>query len=421
MRARTTACLSLIAATLLASAPLSHADGVKPGDLVAVCGDSITEQHMYSVFIEDYLLMCKPVDGVKTEQFGWGGETSWGFHEKINPFCLQYKPTVATTCYGMNDGGYRPIDDNTAKHYRESQLAILESFKKAGVHFVVLGSPGAVDTKTFRGDPKKAEMYNATLGSLRDIDKQIATEQGVAFADVHQAMIDAMAKAKAKYGDGYVFAGPDGVHPGQNGHLVMAYAFLKAMGFDGNIGTITVDLSANTATATDGHKVLGVDAGTVSVESTKYPFCFTGDPKSSDATSGVIEFCPFNQDLNRFMLVVKNPGAARVKVTFGPNSREYSADELAKGINLAADFLDNPFSKPFAEIHQKLRTKEGAETAADKNLVMSLGYDETNFPECAPAYEKMNTAVQDLMQSQADTALTLVKPVKYTIKIEAVK
>lgn len=38
MRPRTTACPSLIVATLFAAAPLSHAGGVKPGDLVAVSG-----------------------------------------------------------------------------------------------------------------------------------------------------------------------------------------------------------------------------------------------------------------------------------------------------------------------------------------------------------------------------------------------
>ncbi len=42
-------------------------------------------------------------------------------------------------------------------------------------------------------------------------------------------MIDAMAKAKLKYGKEYNVAGGDGVHPNRNGHLVMAYAFLKAL------------------------------------------------------------------------------------------------------------------------------------------------------------------------------------------------
>src|SRR5438067_3348698 len=33
---------------------------LKPDDRLAITGDSITEQKMYSVFIEDYLLACKP-------------------------------------------------------------------------------------------------------------------------------------------------------------------------------------------------------------------------------------------------------------------------------------------------------------------------------------------------------------------------
>ena len=52
-------------------------------------------------------------------------------------------------------------------------------------------------------------------------------------------MEDVMTKAKAKYGKQYALAGEaDGVHPDENGHLVMAYAFLKALGCDGDIGTI---------------------------------------------------------------------------------------------------------------------------------------------------------------------------------------
>ncbi len=43
---------------------------------------------------------------------------------------------------------------------------------------------------------------------------------------------------------------------GPNGHLVMAYAYLKGLGCDGNIGTITVDLDAKKAEATDGHKIV---------------------------------------------------------------------------------------------------------------------------------------------------------------------
>src|SRR5262249_3288161 len=159
---------------------------------------------------------------------------------------------------------------------------------------------------------------------------------GVAFADVHATMLDVMTKAKAKYGEDYPLAGKDGVHPSPNGHLVMAYAFLKALGCDGNIGTITVDLAANKADATDGHKILSTKDGLVEIESSRYPFCVAGDPKDPEATAGIVEFFPFHQDLNRLMLVVTNPGAEKIKVTWGGATREYSAADAAKGINLAA-------------------------------------------------------------------------------------
>src|SRR6185437_5103674 len=114
------------------------------------------------------------------------------------------------------------------------------------------GSPGCVDANTFHKDPKAAEMYNTTLGQLRDIDRELASELGVPFADVHQAMMDAMTKAKAKYGEGYDLAGTDGVHPNNNGHLIMAYAFLKALGCDGDLGTISVDLASGKAEGSEG-------------------------------------------------------------------------------------------------------------------------------------------------------------------------
>ena len=155
-------------------------------------------------------------------------------------------------------------------------------------------------------------MYNKTLAAERDIARKVAEEQGVGFADVFDPMVEVMEKAKAKYGHAYHLAGGDGVHPDANGHLVMAYAFLKGLGCKGDVGTITVDLAANKAEATDGHQVKGVKDGEVEIESSRYPFCFYGDDlKTTGSTKGVIEFLPFNQDLNRLTLVVHNAPAGQ--------------------------------------------------------------------------------------------------------------
>ena len=247
---------------------------LKPADYVAITGDSITEQKQYSVFMEEYFLMCQPVAKLQATQFGWGGDTSWGFAARMANDMLRFQPTVATTCFGMNDGGYAPMTPDKAKHYRDGQTAIVQGFKKAGIRVIVVGSPGCVDADAFRTDPIAASMYNTTLTEERDIAREVAQSEGVLFADVITPMIATMAKAKVKYGKSYHLAGGDGVHPDQNGQLVMAYAFLKALGCDGDLGKITVDMQAGKADAVGGHKVLSYQGGTVRAGKHALPVLF---------------------------------------------------------------------------------------------------------------------------------------------------
>ncbi|MEI9960459.1 MAG: SGNH/GDSL hydrolase family protein [Limisphaerales bacterium] len=231
------------------------AEQLQSGDSVAICGDSITEQKQYSVFIEDYLLMCQPASELKTHQFGWGGERADGFLNRMSAEVLPFHPTVATTCYGMNDGAYSAIDPSRQDAYRKNTEAIIKTFRDGGVRFIVIGSPGLVDTDTFDrmlGRNFSATNYNKTLVDLGRIAREVAAEQGVTYADVSTSMAAVMKAAKAKYGVDYHVAGPDGIHPAANGHLVMAYAFLKALGCSGDLSTITWDVKTDAATATTG-------------------------------------------------------------------------------------------------------------------------------------------------------------------------
>ena len=403
---------------LVVAAGLAQADGLQTGDRVAVCGDSITEQKLYSVMIESYLLMCQPAAKLTALQFGWGGETAQGFYSRMANDCLPFKPSVATTCYGMNDGRYSPPNEGTLKWYEDNQRNIVKSFKKAGVRLIVVGSPGVVDSDTFRGNPELATMYNKTLAAERDLSKKVAAEEQVVFANVFDAMMDTMVQAKAKYGKGYAFAGNDGVHPGPNGHLVMAYAFLKALGCDGNLGSVKVDLGAGKAEAEGGHKVLSSQGGTVELESTRYPFCFSGDPASSNATSGVIQFCPFNQDLNRLTLVVTGTNAAKLKVTWGGQSKEFAAADLAKGINLAAEFLNNPFSQPFAAVMGRIHAKQSVETPGVKEGLHNLLALGRLLPDEKESVERIRTKLVEKLADGADKMPAAVVPVKHTLKIE---
>src|SRR5437899_1552523 len=148
--------IGLLVIGLLAPARGEESRGpiLKKGQRVAVVGDSITEQKLYSRYIELYLTACLPELQLHVVQLGWGGETAPGFAGRMNNDLLPWKPDVVTTCYGMNDGGYGPFKEETGKRYQTAMADIVARLKKTGA-VVVVGSPGAVDTKYFRngGDP----------------------------------------------------------------------------------------------------------------------------------------------------------------------------------------------------------------------------------------------------------------------------
>ncbi len=116
---------------------------LQKADCLAICGDSITEQRMYSRIIETYLTAARPDLQITVRQYGWSGETAPGFLARMTNDCLRFRPTIATTCYGMNDHTYRPYEPEIGKRYREAQTAIVEAFRKTAGARVILGSPGA--------------------------------------------------------------------------------------------------------------------------------------------------------------------------------------------------------------------------------------------------------------------------------------
>src|SRR5215212_6911277 len=144
---------------------------LKKGDRLAICGDSITEQKMYSRIMETYLTVCVPQLEVTARQYGWGGETAQGFWRRMSNDCLRFKPTIATTCYGMNDHGYRPYDEKIGTAYRSNQLGVVNLFLSNGVR-VVLGSPGCVG-RNKNWNEASVMAKNINLCTLRNIDIEI--------------------------------------------------------------------------------------------------------------------------------------------------------------------------------------------------------------------------------------------------------
>lgn len=197
--------LTIAASSVLVAATLRAESAVVPAARIAIVGDSITEQKLYSKFLECYLLACSGVSNVRVMQFGWGGETAGGFANRVENDLAAFHPTVVTLCYGMNDGGYQPWKTEIGAGYEKNMRGVLSKLDRMGVKEIVIGSPVQLTPTSFgrgRRWGSSSRMWPTTTISpiWRDIDKQLAVENRQRFADVHGAMVAGMQKANESWG-----------------------------------------------------------------------------------------------------------------------------------------------------------------------------------------------------------------------------
>jgi lysophospholipase L1-like esterase len=375
--------------------------------------------------------MCVPQLDVTVRQYGWSGEQAFQFLARMTNDCLRFHPTIATTCYGMNDFAYQPYRDSLGLRYQTNTYAIVQSFKAHGTR-VIVGSPGCICKIPFWAAARARTNVNETVQNMdlslcafRNIDIGIARDEQVGFADVFWPLLTAFTQVQSEYGTNYNLCGPDGVHPHWAGHTIMAYAFLKAMGLNGDIGKFAVDLASNKIKVSKGHEVVSAKDGVFQIKSSRYPFCACvpsgagdvsypiceqDDSTSDNSIRSGMSLVPFNQDLNRLLLVVVNTTALNYKVTWGSQSKSFSAAQLAAGINLAAEFPENPFGVAFAKVDGAVAAKQAFETTEIKQLFRSDAA-QTNM-------EAVAVAAESTRQPMADAIKEAFVPVIHTITIE---
>jgi hypothetical protein len=290
---------------------------------------------------------------------------------------------------------------------------IVRHLKATGAR-VVLGSPGCVGKVPAwaMSHAYALDELNINLCALRDGDVALAQEQQVAFADVFWTLFQAGYAGQTYYGRNYALAGKDGVHPGWAGHLVMAYAFLRAMGLDGDLGTLEVDLGRQSARASAGHTVESFTNNQLTVVSRKYPFCAEGETNSDNSIRSGATLVPFFQDLSRLELVVRNASAPQYRVIWGNTTNTYSARQLTAGVNLAADFADNPFGESFGRVDRAIAAKQAYETKQIKQVFHSR-----------EALADMDQAVETTEAERAPLAKAIADamvPVRHVIEIQPI-
>src|SRR5438552_15436147 len=97
---------------------------LRDGDRVVFYGDSITDQRLYTTFVETYVVTRFPRLKVSFVHSGWGGDRVTGggggpIDVRLRRDVIAYKPSVMTIMLGMNVASYRPYDAQIFSTYAE--------------------------------------------------------------------------------------------------------------------------------------------------------------------------------------------------------------------------------------------------------------------------------------------------------------
>lgn len=332
-------CLALAAfTTTTTTTPAPFADG----DRVVWFGDSITAQHTYTRYVEEYVKLRHPELSVVFINAGIGGQTAWEGLARFDNDLLVHKPSVVFVNFGMNDASYPPETNESA--WERNMATLFDNLAKAGVKRAIW-----LDTSPLDADGLSVAHKNARralrLQEMVAHAKAEGKKRNMTVVPFHESLTAAMASWKAAGHLDRLMA--DRIHPGPQAYAVLAAAVLRAVGadmsaptvagtFNGKEGAIHI---AGTAVPFDGTRPVTLD-----LKSAPAPLPMVVDKKEAEDLG--------NRDvinLRKLMLRIDGlPGAHKYRVLAGDRDvGVFTAKALALGVDLMAqekprEFLTSP-------------------------------------------------------------------------------
>jgi lysophospholipase L1-like esterase len=216
---------------------------------IVFLGDSITQAGDYVVDIECWLLAQG--QDVEILNLGLGSETAsdltaaeneshlkkFGFgrpfvSERLQRVLSATKPDLVFACYGMNDASSLPAAASGDLRYAEAVSRLRDDVLQSGAKQVVLLTPPVRECREGEWEQntqnRNLTRYTAWLLSMK--------AEGWTVVNIHTPMRRALDEKRANQPE-FGFT-KDGVHPGREGHWVMASCVLKQY-FGANLNGIT--------------------------------------------------------------------------------------------------------------------------------------------------------------------------------------
>jgi lysophospholipase L1-like esterase len=329
------ACLVVMAIGVagLGSPALAQEFFFKDGDVVVMIGDSITEQHLYSTYVEMWTICRYPHWKLTFRNVGIGGDRSTGGQRRFQRDVVAFQPTALTVDFGMNDGNYQPFNANAFKDYMGGLQGMADQAKAANLRAAWI-TPSPVE---------KAEIgpaiqgYNETLGKFSAGVREIAEKNQGLFVDQFHPFIEIQDKARAEDPKNRI-GGGDPVHPGSPGQALMAWAILRGLHFPSLVSAVELEVGPEVRPGKiQNCKVTQVEKknGGLSFEQEDNALPFFPEQAMS-----ILRWAPILEDLNQYRLKVTGLKTGRYEIRLGEQKTAvYSDSELAAGVNLASAAL----------------------------------------------------------------------------------
>jgi lysophospholipase L1-like esterase len=378
---------------------------LKNGDRVVFFGDSITDQRLYTTFVETYAVTRFPDRKITFIHSGWGGDrvtggAGGGIDVRLSRDVITYRPNVVTIMLGMNDGRYRKLDGQVFEIYSQGYASLVKNLKTSlpGVDVTAI-EPSPFDdvtrAPTFEGG------YNATLLRYSDFVQSLAQREGLSVADLNHPVTAMLARAKESNSELAQKIIPDRVHPGAAGHLIMAEALLKAWSAPAVVTRVELDAAARKQTAAVNTSLSELRFGrTISWSETDRAL-----PMPVDLTDPVmaltVQSSDFEDALNEELLRVTGlaPGSYTLRID-GEEIATWAAEDLGKGVNLAV--YKTPMWAQAWQVHALTLKHNNIHFARWRTLQVPLENDDV--ASLKPALDSLDALDAGLIQKQRDLA-----------------
>jgi lysophospholipase L1-like esterase len=323
----------------------------KKGERVVFVGNSITDGGHYHSYIWLYYMTRFPNQRIDMFNAGIGGDVAGQILSRFDGDVLPKKPTVIALTFGMNDTKYmeylRPGADEMAAKAVQTSLESYQQIEKKlkalpSVRKILMSSSPYDETTKGKGNyyPGKSKA----MLRVAEFQEAAAKKNNWSFVDLNRPMT-AINQQFQQEDSTFTICGGDRIHPGQDGHMVMAYIFLKAQGFaNKEVADVVVDAQQRKIQRATNSSItnLSVANGTVQFDylAKALPYPLDTVPRGWGATtrqSEVVNLVPFTKEFNKEMFTVKGLEAGKKylllidKDTVG----SFTGSQWAAGINLA--------------------------------------------------------------------------------------